>query len=103
MRPAIADTSLDRKIKSIRETVDVFCSPPGNDLKYAPSSTRQRSLNDETSDELLLSVSCTASARDGANHHPRINPLTRASGLPDTKPAASPMENGAVPGQVSIL
>ena len=33
IRPATADTSLERKIKSIRETVDFFSSPPGNDRK----------------------------------------------------------------------
>src|SRR5688572_12785671 len=30
IRPATADTSLERKIKSIRETVDCFSSPPGS-------------------------------------------------------------------------
>src|SRR5215510_11849344 len=62
MRPATAATSLERKIKSIRETVDVFCSPPGNDRKYSPNSKRQRLLKAETSAEPLVSASCTTSA-----------------------------------------
>src|SRR5262245_35694394 len=33
MRPATAETSRERKIKSMRETVEVFCSAPGSDLK----------------------------------------------------------------------
>src|SRR5437867_10871198 len=50
MRPATAATSLERKITSIRETVDVFCSPPGNALKSPSSSRRTVALNDVTSD-----------------------------------------------------